>query len=131
MSKTSVFISYDGADIHSKNQLLIWNKDHEINFDFYAGPLKIDVTSHDASSIKSLIRPQIAMSNCLLCIVGLATSKNAWIGWQIDVAAENEKKLVGVKLDKDYSTPVSLRDVGATWARSFDFEAIKAAINEH
>ena len=46
----------------------------------------------------------------------------------IDVAVENEKAVIGVKLDKDYSTPVNLRDVGAKWARSFDFDAIKRVI---
>jgi len=39
------------------------------------------------------------------------------------------KRLIAVKLSKDCSTPVPLPGTGATWALSFNYEAIKKAID--
>jgi hypothetical protein len=66
----------------------------------------------------------------LLCIVGEKTSKSKWIDWEIQIATDNSKKLIGVKTAKDNISPAGLIGAGATWALSFNFDAIKNALDE-
>lgn len=131
MAKKTVFISFDyDNDAHYKNLLLAWDKHSDFDFGFYDGSLRSAIDSTNAAYIKSQIRPKILAAGRLLCIVGDKTSKSKWIDWEIEVAAANRKKLIAVKTAKDNTSPSGLIGVGATWALSFNFDAIKKALDE-
>ena len=65
-----------------------------------------------------------------ICIVGEETYKSKWIEWEINKAVDLKKKIIAVKTAKDNTTPAGLYGVGATWALSFTFEAIKKALDD-
>ena len=129
MVKKAVFVSYDyDNDKHYKYLLVAWDANSEFDFAFYDASVDVSVDSDDAASIKRVISARINNSTHFLCIVGKETSKSEWIEWEIDKAVELKKKIVGVKIAKDNATPMGLYGVGATWALSFTFEAIKKAL---
>lgn len=131
MTKKTVFISFDyDNDANYKNLLLAWDKNSDFDFGFYNGSLKDAIDSTNAVYIKSKIKPKILAASRLLCIVGEKTSKSKWIDWEIQTAKDNSKKLIGVKTTKDNTSPSGLIGAGATWALSFNFEAIKKALDE-
>jgi hypothetical protein len=131
MAKKTVFISFDyDNDAHYKNLLLAWDKNNDFDFGFYDGSLKDAIDSTNAAYIKSQIKLKILAAGRLLCIVGEKTSKSKWIDWEIQTAKDNSKKLIGVKTAKDNTSPFGLIGAGATWALSFNFDAIKKALDE-
>lgn len=131
MAKKTVFISFDyDNDAHYKNLLLAWDKNKDFDFGFYDGSLREAINSTNAAYIKSLIKPKILAASRLLCIVGEKTSKSAWIDWEIQTAADASKKLIGVKTAKENTSPAGLLGSGAKWALSFNFDAIKKALDE-
>jgi exopolysaccharide biosynthesis protein len=124
-----IFISYDyDNDRHYKNLLVAWDKNKDFDFNFYDGSVTVAVDSTDAGYIKSQIKRQIEASTHLLCLVGKNTHKSKWIDWEIRTAIQLKKKLIAVKIEKDNVTPPVLLNVGATWALSFNFDAIKIAV---
>lgn len=129
MARKTVFISFDyDNDRHYKNLLLAWDKNDEFDFRLYDGSLKEAIDSNNAAYIKSLIRPKIAAATHFLCIIGKESSQSEWIEWEIDRAILDKKKLIAVKIEKDFDTPPALYNQGATWALSFNFDAIKRAL---
>lgn len=130
MAKT-VFISFDyDNDKHYKNLLLAWDKNNDFDFKLYDGSLRDAINSTNAAYIKSQIRPKIIAAPYFLCLVGKESSKSDWINWEVDVAVAASKKLIGVKIEKANSSPAGLLGNGATWALSFNFDAIKKAIDD-
>jgi hypothetical protein len=131
MPKKTVFISFDyDNDSHYKNLLLAWDKNQQFHFELYDGSLRAAINSDDAAYIKSRIRPKIQAASRLLCIVGKESAKSEWINWEIQTAIDSNKKLIGVKIEKAFTSPPKLLLNGATWALSFNFDAIKKAVDE-
>jgi hypothetical protein len=131
MAKKTVFISFDyDNDRHYKNLLVAWDKNKEFDFEIYDGSLREPINSTNAVYIKSQIKPKILAASRLLCIVGKETAKSDWIDWEIKTAVDNKKKLIGVKVEKAFASPPRLLASGATWALSFNFDAIKKAVEE-
>jgi len=90
--------------------------------------LKDAIDSTNAPYIKSKIRPHIERATHCLCIVGKESAKSQWIEWEIITAVANEKKLIGMKIDKACASPAALLKNGAVWALSFTFDSIKKAL---
>ena len=131
MARKTIFISFDyDTDKHYKNLLLAWDKNKDFDFQFYDGSLREAINSTNAAYIKGQIKPKILAASRLLCLVGSQTSKSAWIDWEIQTAVDNSKKLIGVKIEKANISPAGLLANGATWALSFNFDAIKKAVDE-
>ena len=63
-----------------------------------------------------------------LCIVEKTTHKSGWVAWEIGKAVEMNRKIVAVKTDRSNTTPTGLLMVGASWALSFNLEAIRKAL---
>ena len=97
---------------------------------FTTGSLKDAINSTNAAYIKSKIKPLITGASRLLCIIGKNTHKSDWVEWEINTAITNKKKLIGVKVSKDYTSPDAILGQGAIWALSFNFDAIKKAIDD-
>ena len=131
MARDTVFISFDyDNDRHYKNLLVAWDKNKEFDFEIYDGSLKEPINSTNAAYIKTKIKPKILAASKLLCIIGNETAMSDWIDWEIKTAVENNKKLIGVKIEKGNTTPTRLLANNAKWALSFNFDAIKKAVAE-
>ncbi|MGP8154263.1 MAG: TIR domain-containing protein [Smithella sp.] len=131
MAKKQIFVSYDyDNDKNYKNLLLAW--DANKLFDFYMGDASADVSidSTNATAIKRAISAKINAVNNFLCIVGKNTYKSKWVLWEIDKAKELGRKIIAVKIDRENQTPSELLNIGASWAHSFTFDAIKNAIDK-
>ena len=60
------------------------------------------IDSIQAAEKKALIRRKIAAVTHFLCIVGKESSRNPWTEWEINRASAQKKKLIAVKIEKDY-----------------------------
>ena len=87
------------------------------------------VDSNDAEAIKSVLAQKIGAATHLLAIIGKYTY-SGWVGWEINKAKELNKKLVAVKIDREYTTPAALFGSGATLAMSFTRDAVLEALKE-
>jgi hypothetical protein len=88
------------------------------------------VDSESAGPIRRAISAKINAATGLLCFVGEQTANSPWIKWEIENAVALGKHIIAVKVSKDCETPLALYGVGASWALSFNFEAIKGAIDK-
>ncbi len=130
MATKRIFISFDyDNDRHYKTLLLAWDKNKEFDFEVYDGSLKDAIDSTNAPYIKSKIKPLIEKATHLLCIVGEKCANNKWIEWEVQTAVNLKKKLIAVKVEKACSSPAVLLNNGAKWALSFNFDAIKTAVD--
>ena len=131
MAKKTIFISYDyDYDKHWKNLLVAWDKNREFAFTFYDASVDVSVDSTDAAAIKRVISRRISGAMRFLCIVGKHTYKSGWVKWEIEKAVELKRKLIAVKTDANNTSPDTILGVGASWAMSFTFDAIKKAVDE-
>ena len=131
MAKKAIFISYDyDNDKHWKNLLVAWDKNGEFDFTFYDASVDVSVDSTDAAAIKRVISARINSAKRFLCIVGEHTHKSGWVKWEIEKAVELKRKLIAVKTDTENTSPDAIFGVGASWAMSFTFDAIKKAVDK-
>ena len=107
---------------------MAWDKNSEFDFGFSDQSADVSINSHNATAIKRAISAKINASTRLLCIVGSNTHKSGWVSWEIDKAVELRKEIIAVKTDARNISPDAILGVGAEWAMSFTFQAIKDAI---
>lgn len=128
-----VFISYDyDNDKTYKNLLVAWSKneaDHFKNFTFEDGSTDVSVNSTDEAAIKRAISRRMAQCDVFLLLVGEETHQSEWCNWEIDKAIDLGLVLVAVKINSSNTSPNGILGVGATWAKSFTFQAISSALN--
>jgi hypothetical protein len=97
------------------------------------------INSDNVSSVKRVLTSQIRGATHLLVIVGdyantrhpdsaLIGDRN-WQWWEINKAKEEKKRLIAVKIHKDDEAPEPLKNAGATWALSYNVDAIVKAID--
>lgn len=128
-----LFISYraDDEGTKYKNTLVMWSKNDNGYFDikFEDTSIGVSINSEDANYIKRRIKEKIEESKTVLVLIGKETHKSDWVEWEIEKAAELNKKLVAVKIDNSYLSPSAIFGKGARWAKSFKYESIKKAID--
>jgi hypothetical protein len=128
-----VFVSYHSAkeDTTHKNLLVAWSKNDNGTFDikFDDTSVGVSINSTNATYIKSVIKGKISESPIFLCLIGENTHKSDWVKWEIDKAIELKKKIVAVKIQKSYTSPSNILNIGASWAQSFTYDSIKNALN--
>ena len=131
MAKKKVFISYDyDNDKHWKNLLAAWDKNGDFDFTFYDASVDVSVDSTSASVIKRVISARISSAPRFLCIIGKSTHKSGWVKWEIEKAVALKRKIIAVKTESENISPGAILGVGASWAMSFSFAAIKKAVDE-
>lgn len=129
MSDKKVFVSYDyDNDKHYKNLLAAWdaNAGFDFTWDDHSTP---KINSADADYVKSVLADKMKKAECLLTIVGKETYKSDWVDWEIKKAKDLGLSLVGVKIDKSYTSPAALLNCGASWALSFTQDAVVKALD--
>ena len=131
MARRRLFISYDyDHDRNHKNLLLAWDANDEFDFSLVDVSADVSIDSDDAAVIKRSIAAKIGTATHFLCLVGRYTYRSSWVAWEISKAVELDKRIVAVKIDGANTTPSGLLGVGAKWAMSFTFGAIKKAMDE-
>ena len=131
MAKRRVFISFDyDIDSKYKNLLVAWDKNRHFDFSFYDGSVTVPVDSENAGPIRRVISTRINACPRFLCIVGEETYLSNWVSWEIDKAVVLNRRIIAVKINRLNRTPENLYGVGATWALSFTYDAIKKALDE-
>lgn len=128
-----VFVSYHSAeeDTRHKNLLVAWSKNDNGFFDikFDDTSVGVSINSDNATYIKSVIKNKISDSSVFLCLIGENTHKSDWVKWEIDKAVELKKKIAAVKIKNSYTSPDNIYGIGAVWANSFNYDAIKKVLN--
>lgn len=136
--KTQVCVSFDYTnDNRYYNMLKAW--DANSNFDFSFGDCTpSEIQSESVSRIKAVLTQKIDSASCLLVIVGEEANKTHpdsreigytnWQNYEIAKAKELGKRLVAVKIDRDYTSPSELLNANASWAMSFTEDAIVKAL---
>ncbi|NUY81899.1 TIR domain-containing protein [Flavobacterium sp. MAH-1] len=128
--KKKVFISYDyDNDRHYKNLLLAWDAHTLFDFSLYDHSVDVSVNSTNANYIKTVITRAIVDAPYFLVIVGRYTHSSAWVSWEIQKAAEQGRRIIAVKTDRENISPPALFGIGASWAMSFTYNAIRSAID--
>ena len=140
MAKKQIFVSFDyDNDKHYRNLLKAW--DANPDFDFFFSDLTPDeIDTWDISKIKGALTTSINKATGTLVIVGkYANSKHKdseeigyknWINFEIAKSKLNDNNLIGVKIDKDNTSPDELLGAGAKWAMSFTRDEIIKAVEE-
>jgi hypothetical protein len=135
-----VFVSFDyDNDKHYKYLLEAWHKNPKFRFVFEDGtPQEID--SFNVGRIKAALTSKIKDATHTLVIVGKNSndrhSKSSligyrnWINFEIAKSIELGKRIVAVKLDRSYESPVELSGANASWAYSFTEENIIKALED-
>lgn len=140
MAKKKVFVSFDYEnDKHYKYLLEAW--DANPNFNFYFSDLSSkEIQSWDIPTIKASLTRKINQATYTLVIVGRYANSlhrdhreigyRNWLYFEIAKSKANHNKLVAVKIDRGYTSPDELIGAGATWAMSFNRDAILKALEE-
>jgi hypothetical protein len=130
MAKKSVFVSFDyDNDHHYRDLLRAWDANPDFDFSFNETSPKVAVDSTDAEATKRVLDQKIRAATYLLCIIGKYTY-SGWVPWEINKAKELKKKLVGVKINRDNTSPEALVGSGAVWAMSFTRDDVLKALKE-
>lgn len=140
MAKKKVFISFDYEnDKNYKNLLVAWDKNKD--FDFYFNDKSSgEIDSDDVSRVKAALTTKINNSTHTLVIIGKEANKQHknhkeigytnWLNFEIAKSKANKNKLIGVKIDKNYTSPDEILNSSTSWAMSFTFDSIKKALDE-
>jgi hypothetical protein len=130
MAKKNVFFSFDyDNDRHYSDLTRAWDASPDYDFSFHETYPKMAVDSMDAEATKRVLAQKIRTATHLLCIIGKYTY-SGWVPWEINKAKELKKKLVGVKINRDNTTPAALVGSGAAWAMSFTLDEVLKALKE-
>lgn len=127
----NVFVSYQHGDAKYKNMLVAWSENDSNHFDieFNDRSVGVSINSENATYIKAVIKGRIKNSDTLLCIIGEETADSDWVNWEVETAVALKKSIVAVKIDQNYPSPPAILGVGASWAMSFTYAAIKKSID--
>lgn len=128
MAKTRIFVIFKNDDMKFMEQLRAWDVDKEFDFFFEPALPRVPFHSAEGKQVKSELTEKIKTGTHLLCIIGKQTGDNDWINWQVQTASVTGRKVIAARLEMHYKAPAALLNFGATWAKSFTFDAIKKAI---
>jgi hypothetical protein len=139
-NKKKIFVSFD-YDNDKRYKYLLQAWDANPDFDFYFNDMTPDeINTWDIGRIKASLTRQINSATHTLIIIGQYANSlhpkhqeigyRNWINFEIAKSKEARNKIVGIKLDASYSSPVELLNSGASWAMSFTRDEIIKALKE-
>lgn len=139
MAKKKVFVSFDFEnDKQYKYLLEAWNNNPEFDFTMNDKSSR-EINSWDVSRVKGALTTKINEATHTIVIVGkYANSKDTnseaigyrnWQNFEIARSKQNGNKLIGIKLDREYTSPEELINSNANWAYSFNVDSIVKALN--
>lgn len=139
MAKKRVFVSFD-YEIDRQYYYLLKAWDANPNFEFaFSDYTSKEIKSDSISVVKANLTRKINEASYTLVIVGQEANKlhkdykeigyRNWQNFEIARSKQHGNKLVGVKIDKSYSSPEELFNSGASWAQSFIQDSIIKALS--
>lgn len=138
--RKQIFISFDyDHDRHYRYLLTAQSKNQMFDIDFY-DHTPGEIQTNDIGRIKAALTQKIRQASYTLVIVGkhanafhrhwMQIGTRNWQWWEIEKSIELGRRLIAVKIDRSNDAPEPLYSQGATWAHSFNVEAIAKAIDE-
>lgn len=137
--KKKVFISFNYTDDKNYRYLLnalAKNTNSPVQFEDYTPS---EIRSLDVGRIKAALTRRIKDSDYTLVVIGENANQRHpdstkigtrnWQWYEIEKAVEEGHKFIAVKIKNANPTPDPLKGQGATWARSYNIEAIAKAID--
>jgi len=138
--RKKIFISFNYTDDNRYRNLLnalAKNTNSPVEFEDYTPS---EIKSYDVGRIKAALTRRIKDSDYTLVIIGenanqrhpdyMKIGTRNWQWWEIEKATEEGHKFIAVKIQNAHPTPDPLKNRGATWARSYNVEAIAKAIDD-
>ena len=92
------FISFRGED-----QFKVWTlrglaEFKNVEFEMDDVSLRESINSNSDVYIRSIIRPKIKSCDVCLCLIGENTHRSRkWVPWEINLAAEENKKIIAMR----------------------------------
>ena len=111
----NIFVSHYHEDSESISDLIGLLQKNGLNSrDSSIYEAKQKNNAHNEEYIKSLIRPHINWAGTVIVLVGKKTKESDWVNWEIETAAEKDKRIVGVYLQgcRECPVPASLEEYG-------------------
>jgi hypothetical protein len=138
--KMKIFISFNYTDDNRYRNLLnalAKNTNSPVEFEDYTPS---EINSYDVGRIKAALSRRINDSEYTLVVIGenanqrhpdyIKIGTRNWQWWEIEKAAEAGHKFIAVKIKNSNPTPDPLLGKRATWARTYNVEAIAKAIDD-
>lgn len=139
-AKKKIFISFNYTDDSSYRYLLsalAKNTSSQVRFEDYTPS---EIKSKDVGRIKAALTNKIKDAKYTLVVIGenanqrhpdyVRIGTRNWQWWEIEKADTENHRFIAVKIKNTNPTPDPLKNKGATWARSYNIEAIVKAIND-
>lgn len=139
-SGKKVFVSFDYDNDRRYYYLLKgWDANKSFKFHFSDYTSK-EIKSDSVAVVKQKLSQKINEADYTLVIIGehsndrhmdsdLIGFRN-WQNYEIAKSVEHGNKIIAVKIDKSYESPIEILGVGASWAMSFTETAIAKALEE-
>lgn len=138
MNKKKIFVSFDfDNDRRFKYLLNAWGNNDYFQFEFDDKSTK-EINSWNIPTIKGVLTKKIKEADYTIVIVGSEANKKHkdsdligyknWQNFEIAKSKENGNKIIAIKIDKSFEPPEELLGSGASWAYSFENEAIMKAV---
>ena len=132
MSNTkNIFVSHYHADAEKIESLSGLLAKHGLKMkDSSIYEAKNPNNAHNEDYIKSIIRPRIDWAGTIIVLVGKNTSQSEYVNWEIEHAARNGKRIVGVYLqgEDNAKLPEALVEHGDS-LQKWNGESIISGIN--
>lgn len=138
-TKKRIFISFNYTDDKNYRYLLnalAENTNSPVEFEDYTPS---EIKSYDVGRIKAALTRRIKSADYTLVVIGENANQRHpdsakigtrnWQWYEIEKAVEEGHKFIAVKIKNANPTPDPLNGEGATWARSYNVEAIAKAID--
>lgn len=126
-----VFISYQHADQMKAKGLNLMTHNSNVDVDFTGRHLLDPVKSSDPDYIGKKIREQIDGSSATIVLIGSETADSDWVEKEIQWSRDDDKGIIGIRIDPNARIPNALVDAGAeilNWYKPEDVQAFNAAI---
>ena len=135
-----IFISFNYTDDKNYRYLLsalAKNTNSPVKFEDITPS---EIMSMDVGRIKAALTRRIKDADYTLVVIGKNANQRHpdaakigtrnWQWWEIEKADEENHKFIAVKIKNANPTPVPLLGKGATWAKSYNVQAIAKAIDD-
>lgn len=112
--KRRVFLSFHAEDRRQIAGFRLMLRNPEVHLSLYDRGLIEPINSERGSYIRTVIKPLIAKSEVLVCLIGNGTAWRDWVDWEIRTAYQLGRGICGVKLKGSRGrVPPALSDVAA------------------
>lgn len=127
--KQKIFVSYyHDDDKHYKRLLTAWSANDKFKLGFEDISTDVSIKSENTAYIKRVIAGKIEQCDVFVVLIGKKSHKRKWISWEIAKAKECGKKIVAIKIRKNYASPQELLSAGTVWVYEYSEKKIREAI---